>query len=85
MGCNTAQICKGGPLKTHRGSAQVQVVPREKVLTFSQLSIPFPPLLRPIFFFKTLLAKPETTAGKGKREPNLSKSISQNEKDLGDT
>ena len=81
MGCNTAQSMGRGPLKTHGGCSHASGAQR-KDSHILPVQNPFPtPSSVP---FLPSAAKLQPTAEKDKREPHLSKPISQNQKDLVD-
>lgn len=73
----------GGALWRPTGAAQVQVVPRERYSP-PPSQHPFPTPSSVPFLPSSLAAKSEPAAEKDKREPHLSKPVSQNQKDLVD-
>lgn len=83
MGCNTAQSMGRGPLKTHGGCSDASGAQR-KDTHLLPVQHPFPTPSSVPFLPSSLAAKSELVAEKDKREPHLSKPISQNQKDLVD-
>ena len=73
----------GGPLKTHGGGSGASGAQR-KGTHLLPAQHPFPTPSSVPFLPLSLEAKSEPIARKDKREPHLSKSISQNQKDLVD-